>query len=449
MARPTPDLFRHRGATQDFLFSHSDDIIGEGKQGAGAHDTDGNVRLAACFSDMLDRQGLADAIDGQMASAPALCALAIGIDWDDRLESDAGSQTDIPEEAITPIADLCRTHGGSWGRIGRNRFACLFINRSASDGQELGRSLLKAYDPAQRWQATIGVAAYPTIDFTRGQTLNNAEKALDHAGFYGPGAVTAFDAVSLNISGDHSYQAGNLSAAIEDFKKGLLLDPADANLHNSLGVCYGIMKDYDKALAAFENAGRLAPEDVLAAYNKGYVLLLKSLKKEALACFLEADALEPDVFEVVFHIGQLYMEMGDVAKALPYLQTATRANTRSGPAFKSLGACLDKQGLTREAIQSYKRTVKINPADAQSLSTLGRLYTQLGESLDVAAVLCEQSVRLSPNDGLFRHRLGRVYLDQGRLEDALAAFELAAALGHDSHREIEKTQDRLLAAKAS
>jgi Flp pilus assembly protein TadD len=94
--------------------------------------------------------------------------------------------------------------------------------------------------------------------------------------------------------------------------------------------------------------------------------------------------------------------------------------------------------LTKEAIQAYKRAVKINPDDAGSLSLLGRLYTRRGESQDVASVLCEQSVRLSPDDGLFRHRLGHVYLNQGKLNHALAEFELAAALGHDSRTQIEE-----------
>jgi lipoprotein NlpI len=52
-------------------------------------------------------------------------------------------------------------------------------------------------------------------------------------------------------------------------KKGLLLDPADVNLHNSLGVCHGVLKDYDNALSAFENAIWLAPEEMMAIYNKG------------------------------------------------------------------------------------------------------------------------------------------------------------------------------------
>lgn len=450
MARHTPELFRHRRATQDFLFSPSDDIVDQAKKEELPDlKTDDNVHLKIRFPEMLDRKGLEEAIACPMASASSLCILAIKVEGDGRSEADRIRQTDISQTQVEPIAHLCLTHGGSWGRIGRNRFAGLFTGRGASDAYQLGQDLLKAVADQPNCRMTIGAAAYPTIHYTRGQTLINAEKALDHAGFIGPGTVTLFDAVSLNISGDHYYQAGNISSAIQEFEMGLRLDPADANLHNSLGVCYGIIKEYDKALAAFDTAGWLDPADVMAVYNKGYMLLLKGLREEALTCFLEANALEADVFEVVFHIGQLFMEMGSVEKARPYLEAATRANSRSGSAFKSLGACLDQQGLTREAIQAYKRTVKINPADAQSLSNLGRLYTQRGESLDVASVFCEQSVRIAPNDGLFRHRLGRVYLDQGKLDQALAAFELAEALGHDSRRQIEETQDRLAAAEAS
>jgi hypothetical protein len=46
------------------------------------------------------------------------------------------------------------------------------------------------------------------------QIVTNAEKALDHAGFFGPGTITGFDAVSLNISGDRRYQAGDIAGAI-------------------------------------------------------------------------------------------------------------------------------------------------------------------------------------------------------------------------------------------
>ncbi len=443
MAGHAPNLFKHRSTTQEFLFSHSDDIIDEGdaqavltrRKSAAAPSSD------PLFSDMQDRQGLIHAIDTHMASASALCAIAIKIEGPE--------EKGIPEDAVDAIATLCRTHQGNWARIGPDRFICVFTHLTAADGHVLAQHLLNAFPDAENQTFTVGVAAYPTINYIRTQIVENAEKALEHASFFGPGTISGFDAVSLNISGDRYYQTGDIAGAISEYKKGLLLDPADANLHNSLGVCHGVLKDFDNALSAFENAIWLSPQEVMAIYNKAYILLLQGNLEQALGCFLKADTCEPNVFEVIFHIGQIFVEMGANEKARPYLEAATLANNRSGPAFKSLGACLDKLGLTKKAIQAYKRAVKINPGDAESLSLLGRLYTERGESLDVASVLCEQSVRLAPDNGLFRHRLGHVFLNQGKLNHALVEFELAAAMGHDSQPQIEETQDRMTASKAS
>ncbi len=443
MAGHASKLFKHRSTTQEFLFSHSDDILDDGN----AQQVRTRRKYAAppspdpLFSDMQDRQGLVHAIDTHMASASALCAIAVKIE--------GSEETGIPEDAVVAVVTLCRTHQGTWARIGPDRFACVFPHLAAADGHLLAQQLFDAAPEAENPPLTIGVAAYPTINYVRTQVVENALKALEHASFFGPGTITCFDAVSLNISGDRYYQAGDIASAIDEYKKGLLLDPADANLHNSLGVCHGVLKDLDNALSAFENAIWLSPREVMAIYNKGYILLRQGNLEQALGCFLQANTCEPNVFEVIFHIGQTLVEMGANEKARPYLEAATLANNRSGPAFKSLGACLDQLGLTKEAIQAYKRAVKINPGDAESLSLLGRLYTERGESLDVASVLCEQSVRLAPDNALFRHRLGHVFLNLGKLNHALAEFELAAAMGHDSQPQIEETQDRMTASRAS
>jgi tetratricopeptide (TPR) repeat protein len=418
MARDSSNLFKNRSTTQEFLFSRSEDIIDadEARHVLNSRESTASAHPTTHFPDMLDRQGLVHAIDTRMASAATLCALAVKIEWSAKLSAGTVKNEGIPADAVIPVATLCRTHQGSWARIGPDRFAIVFPQVNAADGHGLAHHLLNAFPDAESPPVTIGVAAYPTIDYARTQIVGNAEKALDHAGFFGSGTITGFDAVSLNISGDRRYQAGDIAGAMDEYKQGLLLDPEDVNLHNSLGVCHGVLKDFDNALSAFENALRLSPQEVMATYNKGYILLLTGNREKALEYFLKADAREPNVFEVIFHIGQTLLEMGEADNARPYLEAATLANRRSGPACKSLGDCLDKLGLAKEAIQAYKSAVKINPGDAESLSLLGRLYAERGESLDVASVLCAQSVRLSPNNGLFRHRLGHVLPESGKAE---------------------------------
>lgn len=451
MAKELTELFKNRNVTQDFLFSRSDGTA-HGERAApvlpAALGTGDTLRQTPS-DDLLDRKQLMDVIATRMATAPFVSALAIRVAWTGQAPSNETTPLDIPEATIRPMTTFCRLHGGHWARLDNERFVCVFPVMGAAAGKALARQMLQSYPAEWMPVITIGAAAYPTLNEPRSQVVANAEKALTHAGFLGPGSIAVFDAVSLNISGDQRYQAGNIAGAIAEFQKGLRVDPTDANLHNSLGVCYGVLKAYDQALNAFENAIWLAPQEGMAMYNKGYILLLQKQYDQALECLLEADAREPNLFEVVFHIGLAYMQLGAIPKARPYFEAAGLIKQRSGAAFVNLGACLDRLGMTKEAVQAYKRAVKINPTDAESLSTLGRLYTQRGESLDVASVLCRQSVQLAPENGLFRHRLGEVYLHRGEPDRALAEFEQAAALGHDSQGQIDAARERMPAAKAS
>ena len=106
------------------------------------------------------------------------------------------------------------------------------------------------------------------------EIINNARKAFDHATFFGANSLVAFDDVSLNISGDKFYEKGDIPAAINEFKLALALDPGNVNVHNSLGVCYGLQSDYDSAIAAFQKAMALDPGEYMALYNLGLVHLL-------------------------------------------------------------------------------------------------------------------------------------------------------------------------------
>ncbi len=451
MSRQTPELLKNRSASQEFLFSRLQGTPSvESQRQTTAVSPDVGPRdhpSPPAAGQALDWQGLVHAIDTTFGSVTRLCVAMLQFD----ALADVQGTDEQPGKAADPeFVDIaCQESGGIWARVDECRLALAIPHLDVDAGRRMVRRIQQRYADSGTAPITAGVAFYPTTRYTRSQLVDNAHKALVHAGFFGPGSLTCFDAVSLNISGDRLYQDGDIQGAVDEFKQGLLMDPTEANLHNSLGVCYGVLGDTQKALEAFETAMWLAPENVMAVYNKGYVLLQSGQYEQAREALLKADAIEGGVFEVVFHLGQLFMRMKQADKARPYLESSTRANNRCGPAFRSLGECLDELNLGKEAIQAYKGAIKINPADAQALSAVGRLYTQRGESLDVASVMCEQSVQLEPDNGLFRHRLGQAYLSRGKLDRALAEFERAVELGHDSQAYIQKTQDRMIAARAS
>jgi uncharacterized protein HemY len=63
-------------------------------------------------------------------------------------------------------------------------------------------------------------------------------------------------------------------------------------------------------------------------------------------------------------------------------------------------------------------------------------------------MFCKESVRLSPENGLFRYRLGQLYFKENRLTDALKEFKKAEFLGQDVSALIRQIKKQL-PAKAS
>ena len=166
--------------------------------------------------------------------------------------------------------------------------------------------------------------------------------------------------------------------------------------------------------------------------------MMKENWEKALDFFLQANQSDEEVFEILFQIGRIYLQMGKSKEGRKFLEKAVKLQPDSGSAFRFLGECYAGDEMIEEAISAYTKAVKQNPSDAASLSALGHFFDIQGENSEIAITLCEQSVRLSPETGLFRHRLGERYFSQNRLDKALEQFQKAQDLGYDSSRFIEK-----------
>ncbi|MDL1968944.1 MAG: tetratricopeptide repeat protein [Deltaproteobacteria bacterium] len=398
------------------------------------------TNLSDKFPGMLTGKEFIDHALTELDSSLKFGAMVIRID--DIFNSNEKSGKEDAPEALVKLAkiidSICKNEKGLWGQIDYDVLGWFCSEKNNNSCMELAHKIQKNIEDLLNKTISIGMAFYPTTNFNKHQILDNALKALDHAAFFGPNSAVAFDAVSLNISGDKLYQKGDIDSAINEFQAGLLLDPLNANIHNSLGVCYGVSGSFEKAKKEFETAIRLDSNESMALYNSGLVNLLLDNKNGALEFFLEAESIGEDVFEVEFQLGKLYLESGKPEKGKKHLEKAVDLRPESGPAFRCLGDCNKAINKIDEAIISYKKAIKLNPNDADSLSTLGYLFDIKDENAEIAAIFCRQSVEISPDNGLFRHRLGRLYFKQNQYEDAMKEFQKANDLGCDSIEFIDK-----------
>lgn len=335
------------------------------------------------------------------------------------------------------LANYTRETGAVWGVFTQGVIGILLEEINATGSRKIARRIRRELAKQSQDTVSTGIALHPTLDYPSEEILANAFKALDHAAFFDGNATVVLDAITLNIAGDLFYQEGDLQGAMDEYARGLKLDPSNVNLHNSLGVCYGVQKNYPQALEEFEAAMALDPEEVLPVYNCGLVKRLSGDLPGALASFLEAHAKNHTIYEIVLEMGKLLLEMDDFNRAESYLQKAIDVDPDNSAAHRLLGHCRLKQDRVSLAASAFEKAVKCNPNDAEALSSLGHLYGSQGQNKEIAQLFCQQSVALAPQNGLYYHRLGEVYMHAQRMEEALAEFKRAMEHGYDSRQQID------------
>jgi tetratricopeptide (TPR) repeat protein len=434
-------LFQNRSSSKEFLLSKAElgplgKFHGKDKEGAG------KGILGRLFPGMLSGDDFSEYALKLFGSYHAFGAIAVRIDNMNCADNEQDiERTDrIVGGIVKIIDDICSSENGFWGQLDRFEFGCYIPDKNSAQCLDIAVKIKIDLEKTGKETVTSGVAAYPAFHYKKNEIIENARKALEHADFFGPGSIVAFDAVSLNISGDKLYQNGDINGAVKEFKTALLFDPTDVNVHNSLGVCYAVLGDFTKAIKEFKEAVSLSPSEVMPLYNAGLSYQLMGKKEKALKHFLKAGSLGENLFEIEFQTGKVLLELGRPEEGKIYIERALKLRPESSAALFYLGEIFAATGMTDEAEATYEKAIKINPNDAASLSSLGSIYEQKNKNRDVSLTYCRQSVEISPENGLFRQRLGRVYHKHGLLDDAVREFEKAEELGCESGPYINRVR---------
>ena len=436
-------LYYHRESTRHFLYSKAE-VDDQPKKHIRKPPSSVQVAVQSVYPGLLSGHSFLEHSAQQLSSASTCVSIIIQMDADDNFDSQqtTHAQTAAHQTAAKLIDELSMKHSGIWGLVDSSLYGVFFTEKSAPACLKLIHKFQEILKNQTGMTASAGLAECSRLNHKPAEMLNRALKALDHASFFGPNSAVVFDAISLNISGDKLFDKGDIKGSIEEFKQALKLDPSNTNLHNSLGVCYGLQGDYKKAKLEFNAVIKLDSTEVMSWYNLGFTNMLEGKRQKALDLFLKANTINQDVFEIAFQTGRLLMEMSQPQRGEKFLEHASRLDPQSAAAYRYLGECYTSTGRIKDAIAAYKKAIKQNPSDAASLSALGCLFDEQGENPEISLMFCEESVKLSPENGLFRYRLGQLYFKQNRLGDALKQFKKADSLGHSALEYIDKIKNK-------
>jgi tetratricopeptide (TPR) repeat protein len=329
---------------------------------------------------------------------------------------------------------------------GPDRFGIFLPGTDVESAQEIAGAVRQRVKSELSTTVQIGMSVHPCPGFAKAKMLDNARKALVHTGFFGPNTQTHFDAISLNISGDRLYEKGKLKEAVEEFQRALTLDPNNVNVSNSLGVCYAQMGKLQEAVTEFLRVTSVKPSDFMGQYNLGCALLNLRREDEAEQAFTRSVELDPKSAAPYFQLAKLCRKHSRLEEALHYLRQTVELKPHWAKAWRLFGECFLELGNEAEAMNGFKKALKINGNDAAALSGLALLYGRVESNLEIALSLARRSVELDPDNVLFCRRLAELLWQNQELDEAMAQCQrVAASVPND--KQIRQLLEKISAAQ--
>jgi Tfp pilus assembly protein PilF len=197
-------------------------------------------------------------------------------------------------------------------------------------------------------------------------------------------------------------------------------DPAYAPLEKAYEALRA--KDYDRAIAAFQQAVKIAPDRPAMRKDLAYTLLKIGENEAARDQFAEAMRLDPRDDHVALEYAFLCYETMQQAVARRIFDRIRKTgNATAAEAFENIDRPL------REGIARWTKALEVSPDNFSGHEELARLAEQRDE-LPLAAEHYQKAWTLRPDRRALLLDLGRVFTQMSRADEANAAL-LAASRG--------------------
>jgi tetratricopeptide (TPR) repeat protein/predicted aspartyl protease len=249
--------------------------------------------------------------------------------------------------------------------------------------------------------------------------------------------------IYVDNSGQHmfvTYEGGPVfgldpKGAVDEHGKALDLtdkaaEPTDAAGYATRGAVFASKRDLDTALADFDKAVAMAPNDAHYLYQRAMVHRAKGQPLLAAADIDKAIALAPTDPEPRLVRARMRLGARDPAGALDDLKAADAALAPSADARMQLAALYDSADTYAPALASYDQWLRSHPEDSGRASAFnGRCWARalMNQDLDKALSDCDSALRLHPGEASYLDSRALVHLRRGEYDKAIADYDAAIA----------------------
>src|SRR5262245_21851159 len=202
------------------------------------------------------------------------------------------------------------------------------------------------------------------------------------------------DAELRNALGWTLFQEGRTAEAVTEYQRALAAKSDSAKSHNNLALALVELGRLDEAAEHFKASLGLDPKaEIYSDY--GFTMARLGKPDEALAAYSKALELDPGCASAHANLAVSYVQAGQLDEAESHYRKAL-AGKPTAETHNGLGYVLDRQDRTDDAIAEFRKAIDANPKFAPAYNNLAEALVKQGK-LEEAAEYYRRSLAEKPS----------------------------------------------------
>ena len=247
--------------------------------------------------------------------------------------------------------------------------------------------------------------------------------------------------VEVHLKLGHVYMDNLLhEKALDQYKKARRIKPKSARITHALGNVYKAMGDIEKAEDYFVEAVKYNPKYIKAQQSLGELHLDRGNESQAIRYLNQAAAISPKDSERQIKLGRLYANNLLLEKADEAFRQAIKSDPKNADIQMQIGEIYLEQGQPEKAAEAFRGSLGLN----ETVHVYNRLGIALRrrEKYKEAIEEYKKALRVEPDNEVVFYNLGRALLEDNQKSNAIKAFRKAIELNPDFN-EAKEMLDKL------
>ncbi|MBA4371857.1 MAG: hypothetical protein C0402_03235 [Thermodesulfovibrio sp.] len=224
------------------------------------------------------------------------------------------------------------------------------------------------------------------------------------------------------------YETRAFERSLDEFRTALAGGSEKTAVRYYLALVLEEMDRFDEALAEFKKIIIQEPKNVNAFLHLAIIYSKQKKDDEAIKMFEEVLAFDKDKPEIFLSLAMAHLRTKAYVKAEAVLLDAIVRFKDNEELYFNLAMVYDKAERFDAMVGALKKTLELNPRNADALNYLGYYYADKNMNLQEARELIERALAVKPDNGYILDSYGWVLYRLGNFEQAIEQLEKAVTI---------------------